>query len=95
MLGRPLPADVALGTLPQLDRAIALAAIALAERTPVVLLDSVDPFSGPDEARAFLCALDRLAPATTTVIVGMPGLAAAAGVPARIHPLAIAEGAIR
>ncbi|HXR43233.1 MAG TPA: MMPL family transporter [Pseudolysinimonas sp.] len=95
VLGRPLAADAVLASLPQLDRAVALAAIALAERTPVVLLDSVDPFSGPDETRAFLRALDRLAPATTTVVVAMPGVSAASGAAARIHPLALSEGAIR
>ncbi len=58
--------------LPQLERAVALAAVALAERTPVVMLDQLDSFaSGHDEA-AFVSAVRQLAPTTTTVIIGSP-----------------------
>jgi len=57
-----------------LERAVALAAVALSERTPVVMLDARDPFADPLDARAFLLALDRLAPSATTVVVGMPAL---------------------
>jgi RND superfamily putative drug exporter len=77
-------------SLPQLERAVALAAVALSERTPVVLLDALDPFSRPLDARAFLLALDRLAPTATTVVVGMPGLRRVAeGTPRRIQVLSI------
>lgn len=63
-----------LESLPQLERAVALAAVALSERTPVVLLDALDPFADPLDARAFLIAIGRLAPSATTVVVGVPGL---------------------
>jgi RND superfamily putative drug exporter len=83
--------------LPQLERAVAMAAVALSEGTPVVLLDALDSFADPRDARAFLLALDRLAPATTTVVVGMPGLhRVAEATPARIRSLDLAsEGALR
>jgi len=57
--------------LPQLERAIALAAIALAEHTPVVMLDQLDSFSEAD-GHDFIAALDLIAPADTTVVVGTP-----------------------
>jgi RND superfamily putative drug exporter len=57
--------------LPQFERAIALAAIALAEQVPVVILDQLDAFS-PDDERAFVAALALIAPATTTVVIGTP-----------------------
>jgi RND superfamily putative drug exporter len=61
-----------IGQLPQLERAVALSAVALAEHTPVVILDLLDAFAdAADEAR-FLVALDRLAPATTTIVLGSP-----------------------
>lgn len=58
--------------LPQLERAVALAAVALAERTPVVMLDQLDPFANPEDETAFRHAIDRLAPATTTLVIGTP-----------------------
>jgi RND superfamily putative drug exporter len=58
--------------LPQLERAVALASVALAERTPIVMLDQLDPFASDEEERAFLTAVAALAPATTTVVVGTP-----------------------
>jgi putative drug exporter of the RND superfamily len=58
--------------LPQLQRAVALSAVALAEHTPVVMLDLLDAFADAREETAFLCALDRLAPATTTIVLGTP-----------------------
>lgn len=58
--------------LPQLERAVALAAIALSERTPVVMLDQLDPFSNTDDEQAFIEAVHLLAPATTTVVIGTP-----------------------
>jgi RND superfamily putative drug exporter len=90
-LGRqtvPVDASTPVESLPQLERAVALAAVALSERTPVVLLDALDPFSEPLDARAFLLALDRLAPTATTVVVGMPGLRRLAeATPPRIRAL--------
>ena len=106
-LGRqtvPVDASTPVESLPQLERAVALAAVALSERTPVVLLDALDPFSEPLDARAFLLALDRLAPTATTVVVGMPGLRRVAeATPRRIQVLGIraletslaTEGALR
>ena len=58
--------------LPQRERAVALAAVALAEGTPVVMLDQLDTFAEPADETAYLRAVCRLAPASTTVIVGMP-----------------------
>jgi RND superfamily putative drug exporter len=58
--------------LPQLERAVALAAIALAERTAVVMLDQLDPFANPGDEARFAAAIRRLAPATTTVVLGTP-----------------------
>jgi RND superfamily putative drug exporter len=95
----PVDASTPVESLPQLERAVALAAVALSERTPVVLLDALDPFSDPRDARAFLLALDRLAPSATTVVVGMPGLRRLAeATPPRIRALDISlvtEGAMR
>jgi RND superfamily putative drug exporter len=68
--------------LPQLERAIALTAVALAEHTPVVMLDLFDNFADRADATKFLIALDRLAPATTTIIIGAPGQAEHAAMPA-------------
>jgi RND superfamily putative drug exporter len=70
-----LGADVVAGTstvdqLHQLPRAVALSAVALAEHTPVVMLDLMDAFADPREEARFLCALDQLAPATTTIVLG-------------------------
>ena len=58
--------------LPQLERAIALSAIALAENTPVVMLDQLDSFADSSDESAFVCAVSALAAATTTVIIGTP-----------------------
>ncbi|MDM4762667.1 MMPL family transporter [Galbitalea sp. SE-J8] len=72
--GRPLtPITLAstLEALPQFERALALTIVALAERAPVVMLDQLDAFQEPDE-RAYLAAVDRLAAAATTVVIGTP-----------------------
>jgi RND superfamily putative drug exporter len=58
--------------LPQLERSVALAAVALAERTPVVMLDQLDSFASTDDEQSFLGAVHLLAPATTTIVVGSP-----------------------
>jgi RND superfamily putative drug exporter len=68
-----------LDVLPELERAVALAAVALAEGTRVVLLDKVDAFTSNDDESAFLAAVATLAHSSTTVVVGTP-------VPARIAP---------
>jgi RND superfamily putative drug exporter len=58
--------------LPQLHRAVALSAVALAEHTPVVMLDLLDAFADPGDEVEFLRALDLLAPASTTIVLGAP-----------------------
>ena len=75
VLGAPAGAEVVTGAstvdqLHQLERAVALAAVALAEHTPVVMLDLMDAFADPHEEARFLAALDALAPATTTIVLG-------------------------
>ena len=58
--------------LPQLERSVALAMVAIAERTPVVMLDQLDSFASTDDEAAFLGAVHLLAPTTTTIVVGTP-----------------------
>ncbi|MDH6181618.1 RND superfamily putative drug exporter [Microbacteriaceae bacterium SG_E_30_P1] len=58
--------------LPQLERAVALAAVALAERTPVIMLDQLDSFASSDDEQDFIAALEALAPASTTIVLGTP-----------------------
>jgi RND superfamily putative drug exporter len=67
--------------LPQLERAVALASVALAERTPIVMLDQLDPFVSDDDETAFVAAVARLAPSTTTLVIGTP-------IPSRGEPVA-------
>ena len=69
---RLVSAESTLVELPQLERAIALAAVAFAERTPVVMLDQLDAFAVSDDETAFLRAVDALAPASTTIVIGTP-----------------------
>ncbi|MDP3208320.1 MAG: MMPL family transporter, partial [Rhodoglobus sp.] len=68
----PVRLDSTLVSLPQLERAVALATVALAERTPVVMLDQLDPFANPGDEAIFVDALTSLAPATTTLVLGTP-----------------------
>ncbi len=70
--GRSISARASIEQLPQLQRAVALSAVALAEHTPVVMLDLLDAFADPSDEAGFLVALDRLAPATTTILLGSP-----------------------
>jgi RND superfamily putative drug exporter len=65
-------ASSSLVELPHLERAVALAMVAIAERTPVVMLDQLDSFASTDDEAAFLSAMHLLAPATTTIVVGSP-----------------------
>lgn len=58
--------------LPQLERAVALASVALAERTPIVMLNQLDSFASSADEAAFITAVRTLAPATTTVVIGTP-----------------------
>jgi putative drug exporter of the RND superfamily len=68
----PVRAASRLIELPHLERAVALAAVALSEHTPVVVLDQVDTFASTEDEVAFLSAIHLLAPATTTLVVGSP-----------------------
>jgi RND superfamily putative drug exporter len=70
--GHSISARSSIEQLPQLERAVALSAVALAEHTPVVMLDLLDAFADPGDEARFLVALDRLAPATTTILLGSP-----------------------
>jgi len=76
----PVSLHSTLVELPQLERAVALASVALAERTPVVMLDQLDSFAESDDEAAFIGAVQRLAPATTTIVIGTPYPARAAGI---------------
>lgn len=58
--------------LPQFERALALSLVALAERTPVVMLDQIDPFASADDESAFVSAVCALTDASTTIVIGMP-----------------------
>ncbi|GAA1226428.1 hypothetical protein [Rhodoglobus aureus] len=59
-----------INALPQLERAVALAAVALAEGTEIVFFDRFDRFASEEDEAAFLTAVGRLADATTTIIFG-------------------------
>ena len=67
-----LTGNTIVAQLPQRERAVALAAIALAEGTPVVMLDQLDTFSSAADETAYIRAVSRLAPQTTTIVVGTP-----------------------
>jgi putative drug exporter of the RND superfamily len=70
--GHAVSARSTIEDLPQLERAVVLSAVALAEHTPVVMLDLLDAFADSNDEARFLRALDRLAPATTTIVLGSP-----------------------
>jgi len=74
--------------LPQLERAITLAALAFAEGTPVVILDQTDPFAAGDD-EAFLRSLVVLAAPTTTIIVGTSVPARAISVEPFVEPRSV------
>jgi RND superfamily putative drug exporter len=77
--GHSISARSTIEQLPQLERAVALSAVALAEHTPVVMFDLLDAFADAGDEARFLIALDRLAPATTTIILGSPVSSQAGG----------------
>ena len=89
--GVTVSAQSTLQELPQRERAIALATVALAEGTPIVILDLLDSFASPTDEEAFLSALCRLTPATTTVLLFTPATMRAPAAPERaalVLPLA-------
>ena len=71
-------AESTLNELPQLERAVAVASVALCEGTPVVALDQLDAFANEEDEAAFLEAVSALAPATTTLVIGWPAAARSA-----------------
>jgi RND superfamily putative drug exporter len=79
--GHAIAARSTIDQLPQLERAVALTAVALAEHTPVVMLDLFDNFADRADVARFLVALDCLAPATTTIVLGAPGQAEPTPIP--------------
>ena len=58
--------------MPQLERAVALATVALSESAPIVMLDQPDSFAQPADEPAFLTVVERLAQPETTLLVGTP-----------------------
>jgi len=74
-----------LDALPQRERAVALASIALAEGTPVVVLDQLDTFAVEDDETQFIRAVCRLALPETTIVLSTP-------VPVRIASLSTSDG---
>ncbi|MBC7517543.1 MAG: MMPL family transporter [Microbacteriaceae bacterium] len=66
-----LSRDSVLVSLPHLERAVVLALVALAEATPVVMLDRVDSFLVRGDERRFLAAIVALTPPQTVLIVGL------------------------
>ena len=76
-----IAAASALRTLDPMPRAVALAAVALAERTPVVLLDLPETSAPDAQQLALLGAIGALAPAETTIVIGVPVPSPASAVP--------------
>jgi hypothetical protein len=66
---RPVTPGSTVAELPRLHRAVALAALAAVERTPVLVLDTGDGFPGTDEERAFAAAVRSLVHQGTTVLL--------------------------
>jgi RND superfamily putative drug exporter len=58
--------------LQQPQRAVALALVAIAERTPVVMLDQLDQFASAADESAFITAICALADRDTTIVLGTP-----------------------
>ena len=69
---REVERDSTLVGLPQLERAVALATVAIAERPTVVMLDQLDAFADPRDEAAFVAAVCSLASATTVIVIGTP-----------------------
>ena len=66
---RPVAASSTLAELPRLQRAVALAALAAVERTPVLVLETGDGFPSSDEERAFVAAVRALVHVGTAVLL--------------------------
>ncbi|MEO7349625.1 MAG: MMPL family transporter [Terrimesophilobacter sp.] len=59
-----------LKNLPRLERAIALASVALVESPMIVMLDVPEAFDHPDDWQRFLDAVSGIAAVSTTIVVG-------------------------
>ncbi len=81
--GIPISADVGIRSLPRLERAIALASVALAETPAVAMFDVPEAFADAKEEREFLNALASLAPRATTIVVGSALPMAPTAIPGR------------
>ncbi len=68
--GAPINADTGIRALPTLERAIALASVALSESPVVAMFDVPDAFVSSRDAQDFLDAVAALAPPGTTIVVG-------------------------
>jgi RND superfamily putative drug exporter len=75
----PIAPDAGLRTMTRLERAIALASVALAESPAVVMLDVPEAFAHRDDERAFLDAVAAIARPGTTIVVGSAEPFAVAG----------------
>lgn len=64
----PVTASSVIAGLPRLERSVALAALAIAEATPVVVLDQDEPLEPADQA-AFMRIIRDVASPTTTIVV--------------------------
>ncbi len=69
-IGTMIDPDARIRSLPRVERAVALASVALAEAPAVVMLDLPDAFPGSGDGQAFLDAVSAIAPATATIVIG-------------------------
>jgi len=65
-------AATTLDALPQRERAVALASVALAEGTPIVVLDQLDTFAFETDETDFIRTVCRLALPETTIVLSTP-----------------------
>ena len=70
MRGAAIDPDAHIRSLPRVERAIALASVALAEAPAIVVLDLPDAFPGSGDEQVFLDAVSAIAPGGTTIVIG-------------------------
>lgn len=75
--------DLPLSSLSRLQRSVVLAAAAIAEGTPIVMIDAGDPFPERDEQSELIAAICTVADAQTTVVVGLDAEVSAAAAVSR------------
>ena len=68
--GAAIDPDARIRSLPRVERAIALASVALAEAPAVVVLDLPDAFPDSADEQVFLDTVSAIAPAGTTIVIG-------------------------